>query len=107
MIKAIGSFFLCLTLAVPVVAAVLKDGVYTGQSNGYKGPVRVQVTVKDGKISAVDVTHCRDSRARKVMKEIPRRIVSTNSVDVDVISGATITSQAIKSAVRKALEEAR
>lgn len=84
---------------------MLKDGIHTGQSNGYKGPVRVEVTVEQGRISKVKVTSCRDKFARKVVKEMPRRIVEAGRAEVDVISGATISSRAIQRAVRNALEE--
>ena len=91
--------------AVVAATVALKDGVYNGQSGGYKGPVRVAVMVKGGRISTIEVTACRDSLARKVVKEIPRRIVRANSVEVDVVSGATISSRAIKRAVKVALEK--
>jgi uncharacterized protein with FMN-binding domain len=93
--------------AAVAAATVLKDGVYAGQSNGYAGPVRVAVTVKDGRISAVEVTSCRDKFARRVVKEMPRRIVKAGSAEVDVVSGATISSRAVKRAVDQALEQAR
>lgn len=101
-------FSLLLLCGAAVAAAVgLEDGVYTGQSNGYKGPVRVAVTVQDGRIAKVEVTHCRDKFARKVMKEMPRRIVEADSPDVDAVSGATITSRAVKRAASQALEQVR
>ena len=104
--KAIGTVFVCLALAVSA-AVVLKDGVYKGRANGYKGPVHVEVTVKEGKISAVKVMKCQDRFARRVVKEIPRRIVEADSTEVDVISGATVTSRAVQKAVRNALEGAQ
>lgn len=98
--------FVLMLCGAAVASTMLKDGVYAGQSNGYKGPVHVEVTVKDGLISKVNVTKCRDSRARRVVKEMPRRIVEANRADVDGVSGATISSRAIQRAVRQALEGA-
>jgi len=103
--KVIG-VFVCMVLIAAAETVVLKDGVYTGQAKGYKGPVRVAVTVKEGRIAGVKVIECSDGRAKKVVKEIPRRIVSTNCVDVDIVSGATLTSRAVKEAVRQALGRA-
>jgi uncharacterized protein with FMN-binding domain len=37
---------------------------------------------------------------------LPGRIVEANSIDIDGITGATVTSDAIKSAVRTALDQA-
>ena len=103
--KKTGLITVC--LALTAVAATYKDGIYGGKAGGYAGPVRVAVTVKEGRIKTIEVTACQDSRARKVMMEIPRRIVQANSPDVDAVSGATISSGAIKCAVRDALKEAR
>lgn len=100
-------FSLVMVCGAAVAVSELKDGVYPGKAGGYMGPVRVAVTVKAGRIDEVEVTACRDGRARKAVREIPRRIVRANSAEVDAVSGATITSGAIKGAVRQALEEAR
>jgi len=86
--------------------AELKDGIYAGKAKGYKGPVSVAVTVKEGMISQVEIIESLENRPRSALKDIPRRIVKENSTDVDVVSGATITSAAIKSAVCQALEDA-
>lgn len=103
--KKIGILVLC--LVVTAAAATLKDGVYAGKSNGYEGTLRVAVTVEDGKIHQVEVTHHRESRPRNAVHEIPARIVRKNSVKVDAVSGATITSDAIMRAVKKALRDAQ
>ena len=95
---------LCLgCLGLAVCADTWCDGVYPGKAGGHKGPVRVVVTVEGGRIVAVEVTSCRDPRSRKSVQHMPRRIVSQNSVDVDAVSGATFTSNAIKEAARQAL----
>jgi len=99
-------FVLVLCGAAVAATIGLKDGVYKGQANGYKGPLHVEVTVKGGRIAKVEVAKSRDKFLRRVEKEMPRRIVEANSADVDVISGATITSRAIKRAVSAALKKA-
>ena len=38
-----------------------KDGTYTGEADGFGGTVAVEVTVKDGKIEAVEVTSAENS----------------------------------------------
>lgn len=91
---------------VAPVAESWRDGIYAGKAGGYQGAVRVAVTVEGGRIAEVEVTSCQDSHARKVVQEIPRRIVRANSPVVDAVSGATITSDAIIGAVQNALAEA-
>lgn len=91
--------------------AALKDGTYTGVgTGGKKGDVTVQVTVSGGKISAVEVTDNQETPERLQLakdKVIPA-IIEKQSVDgVDAASGATMSSNAIKDGVAKALEQAK
>ncbi|MDU2544545.1 MAG: FMN-binding protein [Finegoldia magna] len=85
----------------------LKDGVYEASSNGYGGRLRVRVIVKNGKLTNIDVISNNETpsyfnRASAVID----RILSTGSVNVDSVAGATISSNAIKQAVSKALAQA-
>ena len=85
----------------------LKDGVYEASSNGYGGRLLVRVTVKNGKLTDIDVISNNETpsyfnRASSVID----RILSTGSVNVDSVAGATISSNAIKQAVSKALAQA-
>lgn len=86
----------------------LKDGTYTGEATGMK-PLKVSVEVKEGKIAKVEVTEHdeTDGIADPALEQIPAKIVEKNSTDVDAIASATITSNAIKDAVNKALEGAK
>ncbi len=103
-----GVVVLLLTLASRAdTAETLKDGVFAGESYGYKGLVRVAVTIKDGAIEKVEVTGQRESRPRSALTTIPSRIISKNSAQVDAVTGATITSDAIMSAVRNAIEQVK
>ena len=80
-----------------------KDGTYTGEADGFGGTVAVEVTVKDGKIEAVEVTSAeKEDSAYLAMAEdiIPK------SAEVDTISGATFSSTGIKNAAEQALEQA-
>lgn len=88
--------------------AGLTDGTYTGEAQGMS-LVKVSVTVTDGKISDVEVTEHDETPGfyEPAVEEIPDAIVNKNSTDVDAVSGATVTSNAIKEAVDKALEQAK
>jgi uncharacterized protein with FMN-binding domain len=90
-----------------VEGAEFRDGDYTGSARGYKGPVEVKVTVKDGKIDGVEIVRTRENRPRNAQKAVPQRIVAAQSVLVDAVSGATVTSNAIREAAARALNEAR
>lgn len=83
------------------------DGTYTGEAQGRNDIIRVSVTVTDGQISDVEVTEQDETPeyAGPALEQMPDLIVDNNSTDVDAISGATITSDAIKEAVDNALEQ--
>ena len=68
----------------------------------------VNVTIADGKISEVVVGDNKETEAvaSGAIKDIPAKIVETNSVDVEAVSGATLTSERIKKAVVQCLTEA-
>jgi len=88
--------------------AKLTDGDYEGEATGMQ-PLKVKVTVAEGKISAVEVTENDETPgiSDPALEQIPALIVEKNSTDVDAVSGATITSEAIKEAVNAALESAK
>ena len=85
----------------------LKDGEYTASAEGYEGTVTVKVVIKEGKIFSVEVlSHSETDEYYEMAKKILKTIVEKNTFNVDSISGATVTSDAIKVAVYKALVQA-
>jgi len=91
-----------------VTSGAFTDGVYTGSASGYHGTTSVQVTVENGYITAVEVLSTGDdaeffNQAKSLV--IPQ-IISAQSVDVDTVSGATFSSNAIIGAVSDALSGA-
>ena len=85
-----------------------KDGTYTGSGKGFGGTISVKVTVKDGKISAIDVTSASGETASYFSKAkgIIPKMISGQTTNVDAASGATYSSNGIITAVRKALSKA-
>ena len=83
----------------------VKDGTYKGSANGYGGKVTVNVTVSKKTMAAIDVVSApgeTDSffqRAKGVIDEM----LTAQSTDVDVVSGATYSSNGIIGAVKNAL----
>lgn len=85
-----------------------KDGTYTGSGKGFGGTISVKVTVKDGKISSIDVTSASGETASYFSKAkgIIPKMISGQTTNVDVASGATYSSNGIITAVRNALSKA-
>lgn len=86
-----------------------KDGVYWGEATGFRPGLKVSVEIKDNKITDIQVTEHNEENARfyaKPIEQIPHRIISAQSTDVDTISGATFTSVGIINAVNNALSKA-
>lgn len=90
-------------------ASAVKAGTYEGAAIGMGGEFKVNVTLDDsGKITAVEVLKNLETPGVGTVpiEQIPAAIVETQNLDVDSVTGATITSAAVKSAVGKALESA-
>ncbi|MDF7639346.1 FAD-dependent oxidoreductase [Lactobacillus sp. ESL0791] len=86
----------------------LKDGTYNDQADGHGGPIKVAVTVQNGKIFQVKIIAQSETNgiADSPLAQLPPKIVQQQTYDVDAISGASMTSAGIKNAVKKALVQA-
>jgi uncharacterized protein with FMN-binding domain len=95
----------------------LKDGIYTGEYKGTKDSLRnckVEVTVAAGKVTAVKVLEGSLAkgdtpvviRGGQTIDVLFNRVIDAQSLQVDVISGATITSRVHLKAVENALKQA-
>ena len=80
----------------------------TGEAQGLGGPVQVEITATADKIYNVVATGEKETPniGTMALDQIPGAIVSANSLSVDAVSGATITSDAIIEAAKQALESA-
>jgi fumarate reductase flavoprotein subunit len=85
-----------------------KPGSYTAAAKGLEGPVEVTVTVDANKITAVKIKGDKETQGvgSRAVAELPDKIVKANG-KVDVVSGATVTSQAIFDALDTALKQAK
>ena len=86
-----------------------KDGTYTGTAHGHEGDISVTVTVVNGRISKIEVTEQKetDDYWDKAIAIIDRLIGlgdDESISNVDTVSSATVSSQAIKEAVQNALK---
>lgn len=110
--KKLLACFLVLVLLVPMAAFAedtgLKDGEYVTTGRGHENYLHVCTTIQDGKIADVEVlTHDETiGIGTFAVERMPGMIVETQNTAVDTISGCTITSFAIRSAVEQAVEMA-
>lgn len=107
--KRIMAIFLCLTLllAVPAMAEGMKAGTYTETVKGMFDGLVVEVTLSDSAIENVAIKeHNETSPGYPALEKLPGMIVEAQSIAVDGISGATMTSNGVKAAVEAALTEA-
>ena len=83
----------------------LPDGVYEGTGTGFAGKITVSVEIKDKKIVAITVLNVEadDAAFFNRAKGVIDRIIQSQNLDVDVVSGATYSSRGIISAVKNAL----
>lgn len=97
-----------LALVMMSVAMVGMAEVYTQSAQGNNGPVTVEVTVVSGAVTDISVTEHAETAgiSDAAIDQLPAAIIATQSLNIDTISGATNTSNAILSAVAAALSEA-
>src|SRR5690554_2896446 len=87
-------------------ALAWNDGVYTGTAAGHNGPLTVAVTVEGGKITAIEaVEHSETPGLFEHGFTVREAIIAEQSLEVDSVSGATVTSSAVIAAVKDALEQ--
>ncbi|MCI9264871.1 MAG: FAD-binding protein [Oscillospiraceae bacterium] len=84
------------------------NGTYTAEAQGFGGKVTVTLTVADGKLTKVAVTGDKETEGvgSRAVAQLPDAILAAGSAEVDAVTGATITSNAIKQAAREALAAA-
>ena len=88
----------------------LSENEYLGiGEGGMGGNVVCKVKIVDGKIEAIEVVEHKETAgiSDPAIANIPNAIIAAQSVEVDHVSGATLTSKAIKSAVANALEQVK
>ena len=102
-IAAISAVFGCAS-----TAPSMTDGTYTGVGQGRNGELTVEVKVDAGKLSAVRVVKHVETVgiSDAAVKQMPARIVDAQSLKVDAVSGATLTSEGIRTAVADAIRKA-
>ena len=92
----------------------LKDGTYTGQSTDTRwGPVQVRITVSAGRITAADaidypMNNGRDQQINQyAIPQLQNETLQAQSAQIDMVSGATYTSEGYTTSLQSAIDQAR
>jgi len=89
------------------ILKLVRDGSYTGDGKGFSGPITVAVTVQNHQIVKIAVLSQQEvvEYWTKVKEKIPQEILEKQNMDVDVVSGASQSSEGLIGAVMNALEK--
>jgi len=87
---------------------IYSSGTYTASAKGYGGDVSVTIEVDDNKILTVTAKGDKETAGvgSKAIEQLPEEISKAQSAEIDGITGATFSSNAIKSAAQTAINEA-
>ena len=90
----------------PELKAQYKDGTYKATAKGHNGDITVEVIVKDGFIDSIKAVESKETEMifKGVENEMIPAMIYNQTSDVDMVTGATVSSRAVRSAVKKALK---
>lgn len=98
----------------PKPSSLYKDGTYTGPAtDAYYGTVQVEATIRNGKVANVAFLQYPSDRSTsryingQAMPMLTQEAIQAQSANVDIISGATATSEAFIQSLTSALAQAR
>ena len=80
------------------------DGTYEGVGSGYAGDIKVSVEFKDGEMVTINVLENAETLTEGI-EQMPQNILD-NGLEADAISGATSSSEGIRTAVKNAIATA-
>jgi len=86
----------------------VSDGTYTGGYEGGRWKLRaneVKVTVDAGKVTGIEVISCANGPHDKITGPLFERVIEAQSLQVDAITSATITSKSYLKSVENALKD--
>jgi fumarate reductase flavoprotein subunit len=81
--------------------------VVTGEAQGHNGAIQVEVTIEDQTIKGIEVIEHKESDFTKsAIEQVTKAMITSNSIEVDTVAGATVTSNALMEAVKNAVATA-
>lgn len=93
--------------SVSQVKSQYKNGTYTGTGRNRRGSIEVKVTIKNDKITDVEISNFAMHYSIDDVVGLPQEAVQKQSAKVSNVSGATYSTQAFKDALEEALSQAR
>ncbi|MGM9942408.1 MAG: FAD-dependent oxidoreductase [Bulleidia sp.] len=86
----------------------IRDGVYTGSGTGYNGTLKTEVTISDHKITKIDVMESTESEivTESAVRDLTDAVISSQSINVDTVSGATQTCEGFLESIQDVLHQA-
>ena len=109
--KRVLAFLVGAAMMLPMASAEgkLASGNYEATSQGFGGAVTVKVTVTDGKVTAATITGDKETETigGAAIKTLTEKLIGVSSADeVDAVASATVTSNAVKTALADCLRQA-
>ena len=110
--RRLPAFIIAAALLLTAFAALAESpsGTFYGQNDhGVGGTIRVAVTMEDGKITGIKTLEQKETRGlgTTAILQLTKDFTAAGSADdADIVAGATLSSIAFTSAVRRAVEEA-
>ena len=99
---------LLLILSGCAKSGIYKAGTYMAGASGYGGAITVEVEFDSKSLLKVSVVEEHETKdfGTMAISTLPGRIVEAQTYDVDAVSSATVTSEAIKAVVKNCMEQA-
>jgi len=92
---------------IPGTTAGYRDGTYVGAGTSRHGSIQATVVIQNGKIVSASISSCNTRYPCSDVASLVKSVVSQQTVPVNHVSGATDSSTAYKTAVSKALAQAK
>jgi len=100
---------LIITYSLKYSKHIYNAGEYIGIAPGYHSDIEVKIVTDDYRILRIDITYHKEMPviSEVVFKDIPCRVIRENSTKVDIVSGATYTSEGLIKALDDAISKAK
>ena len=88
---------------------IYKQGTYEGNAEGHIGPIKVKIVTDQYEIKEIVILEQQETPviAEIVYEKIPAKVIKANSPEVEVVAGATYTSNGLIKAIKDGLNKAK
>ena len=110
--KTISAFLASMLLLGSIGGAAMAEGMtpgtYEAAAQGFHGDVKLSVTVDAEKITAIDILEHSETEGigAAALPKLVEAVLANQTIGVDSVAGATVTSEAFKAAMTDALTQA-